>query len=342
MYSPLAFQRREVIIKRIFLFLILIFILIIPSSTAHKLPEKKAEPTYLVAFKGGKIFPDDFIQKLKKIEIKPSDLPKEKDSLKRFVMDILDQMIEERLILIYGKEHGIKLNELETEAEVKQIKEEYAKESLEDFLARKGLTLKEWKEEIKKELLIDNIIFQEVGMDITVSEEELQRYYLKHKEEFHTPARIRALQILLKDKKSAKLVYRKLKSKRKKEKFSELAKEFSVAPEAKIGGDLGYFSKDEMPLFFSSLFSMKVGEVSPIIKSQYGFHIFKVIDKKKEGILPYSDVRKSIKNKILLQKQRDRYKKWINNIKKEAVINFNPVAINKFVSFLITHYRKTE
>ncbi len=81
----------------------------------------------------------------------------------------------------------------------------------------------------------------------------------------------------------------------KKEDFTKLAKELSEEPGAKeSGGDLGYFSKDRMvPEFADVAFNQKMNTVSEPVRTQFGWHVIKVTDKKPAGTLPYDQVQGS-------------------------------------------------
>jgi parvulin-like peptidyl-prolyl isomerase len=149
-----------------------------------------------------------------------------------------------------------------------------------------------WPEEEKKALLesdsgllYDKMMVEkyssEVVKDIKVDEGEIQRYYDLHKSEFFLPERVEVSQILLPTEAQAVEVWDKAKL-ASAEQFRGLATSESIGPEASEGGAMGIFQKGQLPQEWeAAIFSLQEGEVSPVIESSYGFHVFRV-DKRYE------------------------------------------------------------
>ena len=118
---------------------------------------------------------------------------------------------------------------------------------------------------------------------IDIGDDEISYYYDTHIDEFEHPESIRARHILFDDEEEAKRVLKKAK---KGSDFAKLAQEHSTGPTKDKGGDLGYFERGKMvPEFEEAAFALKVGEVSDIVKTQFGHHIIKVEDRKE----PYTE-----------------------------------------------------
>ncbi len=149
-----------------------------------------------------------------------------------------------------------------------------------------------WPEEEKKALLesdsgllYDKMMVEkyssDVVKDIKVDEGEIQRYYDLHKSEFFLPERVEVSQILLPTEAQAVEVWDKAKL-ASAEQFRGLATSESIGPEASEGGAMGIFQKGQLPQEWeAAIFSLQEGEVSPVIESSYGFHVFRV-DKRYE------------------------------------------------------------
>jgi peptidyl-prolyl cis-trans isomerase D len=145
-----------------------------------------------------------------------------------------------------------------------------------------------------------------------IKEKELKDYYDKNLNSFKVPEKIRARHILVKTKKEAEELLKKLKNNGN---FIELAKKYSIGPSAKNGGDLGYFTKGQMvPTFEKAAFALKKGEISNIVKTQFGYHIIKLVDIKKASVEPFEKVKDSIKNTLennyAESKMNEFYKKY--------------------------------
>ena len=142
---------------------------------------------------------------------------------------------------------------------------------------------------------------------IEVSDQEIEQYYKNHAQEFDEPRRVVIRQIVLASEREAKRVRSKITSYN----FEELAKEYSIAPEAENGGKLGPFAKGEMPPVFDVAFSMRRSEVRGILKSTYGFHLIKLIEKLPARKLTLEEARPNIVETLKQEKQEKEYQKWV-------------------------------
>ncbi len=165
---------------------------------------------------------------------------------------------------------------------------------------KKDLEIRVWMDKIYKRTLI--------------SDSEANKYYQEHKKQFVTPAEVHARHILVKTEKEAKDIIAqlsKLKGDVLKKKFIELAKEKSTGPSGRNGGDLGYFGKGQMVKPFSdAVFAMQKGEITKEpVKTQFGYHVIYLEDKKPAGTSSFEDV----KNKIIARMRQEQFSKTIKN-----------------------------
>lgn len=174
------------------------------------------------------------------------------------------------------------------------------------------------KEQIKYELLM-----QKAAKDnIKVTDDDVKEYYDGLKGKIHLS------HILVKEKKTAEEVEKKLK---KGEKFEDLAKEYSTDGTAEKGGDLGWVGKDDNmdKDFVKAAFALKTGEVSGPVKSQFGYHIIK----KDEERGKYEDMKKELKKKVQEQKQNDQteLQSVIDKLVKDADLKVKDKELKKQV-----------
>jgi foldase protein PrsA len=169
--------------------------------------------------------------------------------------NVLDSLIAQKLLLQEALKNNITVSD-------KEIEEEYQREK--EF--NKDIT----KEDVKNYLLI-NKLFEEYTKDVKITEEELKKYYEDNKDQFET---VKASHILVSDEKIAQDIYNRL---MKGEDFATLAKEYSIDTATKDqGGDLGEFARGVMvPEFEQVAFSLKKGQISKAVKTDYGYHIIK-------------------------------------------------------------------
>jgi parvulin-like peptidyl-prolyl isomerase len=107
------------------------------------------------------------------------------------------------------------------------------------------------------------------------------------------------------------------------EDFAELAKQYSEGPNASEGGSMGYVKKgDLLPDIESVVFNMKDGEVSDIIHTKLGYHIFKVDERRERQTLGLAEVKREVEEGVYREKVKDKIKDWVGNLKKNAYISF--------------------
>ncbi|MEN4046861.1 peptidyl-prolyl cis-trans isomerase [Sulfurimonas sp. NW15] len=217
-----------------------------------------------------------------------------------FRQQVLQQLIGKELIYDDAKKSGI-INSAE-------YKNEYNK----------------LEQRMKKELAIQ--VWQKKLLDgIKISTKELKDYYNKNKEEFNEKESVHARHILVKTKEEAEKIIAQLKhlsGEKLKEKFIELAKKESTGPSGSKGGDLGYFSKGQMvPAFNDKVFSMKKGEVtSEPVKTQFGYHVIYVEDKKPSLTRSFDEVKAFIEQRLKMEKFKAVMKKKMDELQKKASI----------------------
>ncbi|MBF8982090.1 peptidylprolyl isomerase [Lutibacter sp. B2] len=157
--------------------------------------------------------------------------------------------------------------------------------------------------------------------DIKVEEEEIQKYYKENPNQFVKPESARAKHILIKDEEKAKEVLKELKEGKD---FTEAAKEYSECPSKDNDGDLGYFERGKMvPEFEEATFQLEVGDMSELVKTQFGYHIIVVEDKKLSGLIPFEQVKDQVNNYLLRTKQDEAYKTYTDGLKGNYEVTSN-------------------
>ncbi len=227
-----------------------------------------------------------------------SQLPPERQAA--FRQQVLQQLIGKELIFEDAKKQGI--------LKSKEYKEEY----------------KKLEERMKQELAVQ--VWQKKLLDgIKVSNKEAKKYYSANKEEFNRPETVHARHILVEKEDEAKKIIAGLKSlsgDKLKEKFISEAKAKSTGPSGPQGGDLGYFPQGQMvPAFNDKAFSMKKGTVtSEPVKTQFGYHVIYVEDKKPSMARNFDEVKAFIEQRLKMEKFKDTMKKKMEALQKKAVI----------------------
>jgi len=231
---------------------------------------------------------------------------------------VLESMINDRLMLWQAREHNITLEDEEFNEAMKQLEKYHGgKDALETYLKQQGYDNKTFEAEVRNRLII-NKFKEKLTADVKVTDEEVRKYYDENKEKFELPSpEIRASHILVDTEEEAKELLKKIKEGAD---FAELAKQYSEDPATKdLGGDLGYFGKGKMvPEFEEAAFALKPGEVSDVVKSEYGYHIIKVTGKRSS--LSFEDAKEDIRDNLENAKKDEEFAKHLELWEKQSKI----------------------
>ena len=244
---------------------------------------------------------------------------------------ILKQLIEDRLIFSEAKKLNITVEEKEIDARIDEIRSKVGSEGeLEKMLYEQNLTLNELRVRYKEKIMIRKLIDQKVGAKIIITPLEVKNYYNDNKDSFMQPEEIRLRAILIKPRKeqggeagSLQLMRDLMKRLKEGCDFEGLAKEYSDDPAASEGGLMSYVKKgDLMPQIEEIVFNLKEGEMTGIIQSPLGYHIFKVDEKRARHMRELAEVRQDIEEFLYREKASQRLKGWIDSLAKSAYIEF--------------------
>lgn len=210
---------------------------------------------------------------------------------------VLDQMISEKLLIQEAKNMG-----LEKDKDVfEQIKK------------------------MTEQILVQALIEKEILDKITVNDEEISEYYEQNKDSFTEKEQVHLYNILLETEEEAQDVVEQL---RAGEDFNEIAKEKSTGPSATQGGDLGYLSRGTIiPEIEEVVFALELEKLSEIIKTDFGFHILKITEKKPETVKALEEVKEDIIQTLLPTKQKEAFENLLEELKGKAEIEINEEAL---------------
>ncbi|HEV2720094.1 MAG TPA: peptidyl-prolyl cis-trans isomerase [Thermoanaerobaculia bacterium] len=214
---------------------------------------------------------------------------------------MLDQYVEEILVSEYAASHGV---EVPAEKIASAVRTEA------------GSTVIEKRDEMRRQKLIADLV-AELGMP---ADDDVRAYYEQHASDFRSGEEVHVKQILVHDEALANDIADKLKHGAA---FEELSSQYSLAPNAKKGGEIGYVSRGELPkMFEDEIFSLKPGGVSPVIKTESSYHIFKVADRRAPGVVDLQTAAPVIREKMKDEALRQRIAGTVRKARGEL-----PVAV---------------
>lgn len=178
---------------------------------------------------------------------------------------------------------------------------------------------------LRRELMIRSLVQSEIADKVKVEDKDIQDYFDSHADEFSGDT-VRIRHILVQTEDEAKDVKARL---AKNEPFEDLAKKMSRDPNsAAKGGDLGYMGREQMlPDFAKAAFALKVNEVSDIVRTPFGFHVIKLVDRKKGQPMTFEQVKGQLQRRLLDERQSQRFQAWLKELEGGAKITRNEAAL---------------
>ncbi|MGH9547000.1 MAG: peptidylprolyl isomerase [Terriglobales bacterium] len=256
--------------------------------------------------------------------------------------DVLRDLIDQQLLLEKGKDLGITAD-TEVIKRLDEMRKEMHLDSMEDLekaAQSQGISFEDFKQNLKNQIITQQVISKEVGSRMSVSKEELQAFYDAHKSQMEQPEQIRLSELLVSTEKKGKdpaaddaqeLAAAKVKADdllaqiRKGAAFDEVAKKNSDGPTAAQGGDLGYFKRGTLAKELEDkTFAMKPGEVSDVIQTKQGFVILKVTEHQQAGVPPLSEIEPKVQDAIYMQKLQPALRAYLQKLREDAYIDIKP------------------
>lgn len=245
-------------------------------------------------------------------------------------VDILKQMISDKLILSEAKRLKLEIAENEIDAHLETVKSELSGKglNLENLLEEQNLTLHDLHKRYRDQLMIQKAIDTEVVSRVSIQPSKVSNYYFEHIGDYTQPQQVAAYSILVKlESERAPLESRQLAQDVHKMlldgyDFGSLARNYSDDTHKKEGGDLGYLNKGQMLKEIDDvIFSLDVGEISDVIETPIGYHVFKVYDKKEKKVIGLDKVRSKVIEALYRAEIEERFGVWVENLKSNAYIS---------------------
>ncbi|RII27050.1 MAG: hypothetical protein CXR31_07240 [Geobacter sp.] len=253
------------------------------------------------------------------------------EKIKNIQSKALATLVEKELQYQDGLARGVKLDSEAVDESYKRVIENYSsRKEFNKAIEKAGFTEKLLKRFIARDLLSEKIRKQEVDDKVRITEATIAEYYETNKNRYMKPEEYRASTILVKVDPSSNTEERaKLKERAeslmKKVKegadFGQLAYDNSDDMSRIKGGDTGYFHLGRMVQEFEeAVKKLKVGEVSGIVESMYGYHIIKLTDKKAPRQLPYEEVKDKIRTQLVEKEKKRLFDEWMGGLRSKAKI----------------------
>lgn len=259
----------------------------------------------------------------------PGKAPEVTEKMKQ---DVLDQLVDRELLYEESTKFPVEDADKQVAEEFEKIQSRFPDAAaFQKAYESEGLTEAGLKDLLGRQVSVRNYVEKQIVPQVSVPEEDVAKFYEENQEKFKVPEQVRCSHILIRVLPTATAEEKEAARKKAQdiqvrcaagEDFAALAKEFSEDPgSGPSGGDLGFFARDRMVKpFAEAAFALKVGEVSEVVESPYGFHIIKMTERKDASQRSLDDVKDQIESYLKAQVLDAKVRAQIAELKKDAKI----------------------
>lgn len=266
--------------------------------------------------------PPDYVEKYR-------DKPLNEDNqLKPVLERVLQKMIEDNMILSYGKKHNVMISEEELQERFVKRKNQIPQKELESLLRQLEMPYSRWKDLIQDQIRVQYILEKMLENKINISLSEVRHEYQRNRHQYKVDEQVRIRHIVTDSKEKAEELLERL---RNGENFAKLAVSHSLSPDRAQGGEMDYYAKGDLPDVFDHAFALEKGQISDIYVSKYGYHIFKLLDKKPSRTKTLEEVAGQIHQELYQKKLEKNYQDWIEKVRKEIPVKIFKENLREFI-----------
>jgi peptidyl-prolyl cis-trans isomerase SurA len=250
--------------------------------------------------------------------------------------NLMRDMIDQSLMVQKAKDLEINV-ETDVVKRLDEIRRDNKLASLEDLetaIEKEGGNYEDFKDGIRRELLVRELISREVGSRLLISRDDVRKYYEAHKDAFKSTGMIRLSQILVstdkqKPAEAEKKANQALAELKAGQRFSEVVKKYSDGPGAEQGGDLGYMKADSIsPEVAAIIAKLEVNGFSDPIQTKFGYIILKLTERYSAGIPPFEEVEQRVNEMLYNEKMQPNLRAYLTELRKESYIYRAPGFID--------------
>ena len=252
-------------------------------------------------------------------KVAPQDIPKQARA-------VLDALVDRALVLQRAKAAGLSVSEAEVQRATDALADDTRKTGAAwgEHLARAGLNPEQLSDETRERLLAEKYVAEQTRTE-RASAGETRAWYDAHKTEFEDPEAVHCLQIAVRTPEEAKSVLDQLRAGAA---FDKVARQAGISPDARNGGDLGWFSKGTMPkVFDDTCFSQPAGKISGVVASPYGYHVFKVLGRRAPRTRKFEEVKAEVERRATAEKRAQAERQLLQQLRTGAEIKIDESAL---------------
>jgi len=242
--------------------------------------------------------------------------------------NLLRNLIDESLMVQKAKDLDINV-ETDVVKELDGIRKKNNLANLDDLeteVEKQGLNYEDFKDKIRRDISMREVMEREIGSRIQLSREDARKFYEAHKDEFKSPGMVHLAQILIstdkrKPEEAEKRANDALAELKAGQRFSEVAKKYSDGPSAEQGGDVGFLKEGTLaPDIAAAIGKLDVNEFSNPIQTKYGYTILKVLERYSPGIPKFEEVEQRVDEALYNQQMQPHLREYLSQLRKESYI----------------------
>ena len=305
-------------------------LLLLVAAGCHRRPPEDPSAAPVAWVNGQVLTRAEFERELaRSLELPDGSTAPTPDQLGALRRTVLQAGLDRLLFVQEAAKRGVEILPAEVEQRLQRMRADWPPEEFEALLAQRHQTLDELRAELRAQLVQEKLFHELVYPRVAVTEEEIRAELDAHPELLQEPEQVHAAQIVVKELDQAKEIRAKL---REGAKFADLARERSLSADAKDGGDLGWFPRGVMPPQFDAVaFSLGPGQISDVVTTDYGFHIFKLIERRPARKKDLASVRAEVERQLLRAKQEQAQTDFVTQLRSKADIRINETLVAQVV-----------
>jgi len=244
----------------------------------------------------------------------------------RLARAVLDAMIDRAVVVQRAKAAGFSVSEAEVQRATDAMADDARKSGAAwgEQLARAGLNPEQLSDETRERLLLEKYVSEQTRAE-RASAAETRAWYDAHRAEFEDPEAVHCLQIAVRTLEEAKSILDQLRAGAP---FDKLARQSGISPDARNGGDLGWFSRGTMPkVFDDTCFSLGSNKISGVVPSPYGYHVFKVLGRRPPRTRKFEDVKAEAERRATAEKRALAERQLLQQLRSAAEIKVDEAAL---------------
>ena len=267
-----------------------------------------------------------------RIRQQPLDAEKERQMLFKVRDEMLNRLVDEKLTDQEIVRNDIQVDEAEIDSTIERIKttNSFTDEDLRQFLEQEQMTMAQYRDQIKEQILRTRLVNYQVKSKIVITEEEIQAYYNDHSDLYGGRILYQLKNILMRkpefatdaDKQAIEEQMQQFRAQiQAGQSFSDLARQFSQGPTAAAGGDIGEFAEDTLsPQIQEALDGLKPGEVTAVLDTDQGFQLFYLEAIRQTEGKPLESVRAEIHQKLFTEVVDTKFLSWLEDLRSQSHI----------------------